>query len=453
MKMTRLASLGALCLVASCGVVGPDFERPGFGTTQAFAFTPRLALKQAAEDDWWKAYKEPLLDKLVKEAMTQNLDLERARSRIEAARALQGTVGRNAQLSGAVTGQVTVGDAGSSSTRVRAQGGFQPAFIIDLFGEHRRGSEGAQAQVDAEEFDRAAIRLAVQLELVESYLNLRAQEALLVEQNRSVRNRRRIVDVLQQRYAVNDATLIDLRRAEAVLATVQAQVPTFVGARRLSAQRIATLLAQPLQEILPQLEDGNALPAPRAGVYAGVPAALLRNRPDIRRAEADFAVTVAEIGVREAQLYPSLSISGNMQAASFSTVTLGPVLTLPILDRPARRARLANAQARATEAQTVWRQTVLNAIEEVQIALINLEEADERMTRLEDSAQAYRSAQRLVNKAFDIGAATLSEVLDTEENAASVRAETVRARLAYGQAWAQLNVAVGQGWHRPDAVN
>jgi len=142
-----------------------------------------------------------------------------------------------------------------------------------------------------------------------------------------------------------------------------------------------------------------------------------------------------------------------MQAASFSTVTLGPVLTLPILDRPARRARLVNAQARASEAQTVWRQTVLNAIEEVQTALINLEEADERMTRLEDSAQAYRSAQRLVNKAFDIGAATLSEVLDTEENATSVRAETVRARLAYGQAWAQLNVAVGQGWHRPDAVN
>ena len=446
MLLKTIAPLGVVCLLAACGIVGPDFKRPSMPMAGAFAFAPQQALRQAAEDHWWTAYNEPLLNELVNEAMNQNLDLERAVSRIQAARALQGTVGRNAQITGSATAQFPVGNIDAGGRKINPSAGFQPAFIVDLFGGQRRASDAAKAQVASVEFDRAATRLAVQLELVETYLDLRAQGAMLAEQKSSIRTRERIVFVLRARYKEGDTTLIDLRRAEAELATLQANVPSLIAARKLAGLRISTLLATPMQDLLPRLENTKGQPAPRNGVYAGVPAALLRNRPDIRRAEADFAVAVAEIGVQEAQLYPSLRINGNLRAATVSSVTLGPVLTFPLLDLPARRARVASARARAAEAQTVWRQTVLSAIEEVQVALVSLESTNDRLTRLGESARAYRSAERLVTEAFEIGEATVGQVLDTQENGGSVRADIIRTRSAYGQAWAQLNVAVGQGW-------
>lgn len=451
MALKRLALSCAFLLVASCDAVGPTFRAPTIDQASRFAFAPQVALQQAADDEWWTALDDPLLDRLMAKAMVQNLDIERARSRVEAARALLATVGENARFEGGVTAQSTASRTESTGWQTTSTGTFRPSFIVDLFGEQKRLDEAAHARANAEEYDRAAVRLAVQLELVDNYLTLRTQESLLVEQKRSIANRARVVHTLKVRVRAGDAILVDLRRAEAELSTTRARVPTLVAARKLAALRIATLLAEPVQSVLPKLEKSKGQPVPKRGINAGVPAALLRNRPDIRRAEADFAARVAEIGVNQARLYPSLRINGTVQAAADSGVSLGPVLSIPLLDLPVRRARVASARASAAEAQTVWRQTVLSATEEVQAALVRLEEANDRLQRLNDSVRAYKSADRLAREAFDLGSITLSQVLDTEESAASVRSEHIRARQAYALAWAQLHVALGQGWHQNGA--
>jgi multidrug efflux system outer membrane protein len=448
LSIRMAAPLGACFLLSACAAVGPEFSRPNVELAHQFAFAPHQGLETAARAAWWQELNDPVLNQLLDKALHQNLDLERSRARIEAARALLGTVGPGAQLSGPVVADATARRVEGLGWQTSSAAEFRPSFIIDLFGGQRRSLEAAQARLASEEYGAAVLRLAVQLELVEAYLDLRFNDALLAERHRSTRNRAQVVDVVRARVAAGESLRVDLRRAEAALATSRARLPGVDAARKRAVLRIATLLAEPAQKVTSLLEHpSRGIPMPGVGVDPDLPAALLRNRPDIRQAEADLAAAVAEIGISEAQLYPNLRVEGNVRVSSANVVSLGPVLSVPILDRPVRKARLASARARAREAEVIWRQAVLEAVEDVQVALVRLNETNLQQVRLREAVIASRSANRLAEEAFQVGALTLSEILDAEEDVTSARVQLLNAQAAHARSWAQLNVAVGQGWY------
>ena len=159
-----------------------------------------------------------------------------------------------------------------------------------------------------------------------------------------------------------------------------------------------------------------------------------------------ISAATAAIGVQEAQLYPTLRLDGSVSAATVNTVTLGPTLILPLLTRGVRLARRDAARANAVEAEATWRKTVLSAVEEVQTALVRLQQADQQVAALRRAVITYRDTRRLSQEAFELNAVTVLDVLDTEDSLTSTELNLAAARRSFAQSWAQLNVGIGQGW-------
>ncbi|MGI3170911.1 efflux transporter outer membrane subunit [Pseudooceanicola sp. C21-150M6] len=447
MTIKTFVGAASLLALASCGVVGPDFMKPKINMAESFAFAPHSALRQAAQDDWWKAFRAPVLNSLMERGLRQNLSVQAAQARILEAEYLLQAAGPNSQISGDITlsalGVKTEGVAGDTSLR----GSSSPSFVIDLFGGAKRQREQSGANLMAAVFNKASARLAIQLAIVSAYLDLRYFQQTLAIQQRAVANKREIVNNINLRANVGDATRVEVRRAEAELDLATAQLPDYIAGQRVAVLALAALLAEPGATINAELRKGGTQPVPRNGVHTGVPSELLRNRPDIRSAEARLAAAVAEVGVLEAQLYPSLRLGGTVTAATTSSVSFGPSLTLPIFDRPTRLARRNAAAARVEQAEIDWRQTVVDALEEVQTALVRLDQADDRMSALRKAEVTYRDAQNLSEEAFRLGSVTLLDLLSTQDSLTSTQLQLASARRSYALSWAQVNVGIGQGWY------
>jgi multidrug efflux system outer membrane protein len=445
MILKNLLASTALVAVTACSAVGPDFVKPRIDTASSFAFTNNQALRHAAQDEWWRSFKDPTLNRIMDRAMAQNLDLQIAQARIQEAEAALRAAGPAADLSGDVTaaGRAT---STSGTTTTSVTGTFAPSFVIDLFGGRRRAQEQASANLMAAVYDKATTRLAMQLSVVQTYLDLRYFQTALAIQQRSVRSKNEFVSNVKIRRDAGDATDVEVRRAEAERDTTRAQIPVYVGGARVSLLALATLLAEPAQKLEAEVGSGRGQPGPSSNVNPGIPAELLRNRPDIRAAEARYAAATAAIGVQEAQLYPTLRLDGSVSAATVNTVTLGPTLILPLLTRGVRLARRDAARANAVEAEATWRKTVLSAVEEVQTALVRLQQADQQVAALRRAVITYRDTRRLSQEAFELNAVTVLDVLDTEDSLTSTELNLAAARRSFAQSWAQLNVGIGQGW-------
>lgn len=452
MKLPMLSSLLAAGLISGCSVVGPNFTSPSMVLAERYAYQHGGPLEQAAQDSWWLALDDPLLNTIVERGLAQNLDIQAAIARIRQAHALVGTTGNAALLSGSVQAQVTAQGIQNQPWTRQDILQSQPSFVIDLFGGEKRRRESAEADLVAAQFDAATARLAFQQAVVLAYLDMRYFERAIVVQNRSITNRRKVVNVLSERAKLGEATQFDLKRAQAELASARAGVPNLKTGQATAALQIATLLATQAQDVLEAVKKhSKGQPVPKADVNTSVPAALLQNRPDIRAAEARLASAVAQIGVSTADLYPSLRIGGTITATTVSSVSIGPALTIPLLDKAVRKARLKAAKARALEAEILWRRSVVLAMEEVQTGLVRLEQSDARAARLKTAVGIYRQAGSLTREAFDLGSVTVVELLSTEDNLTAAELQLAEARRNHAAAWARLNVAIGQGWQQGPA--
>lgn len=432
--------------VASCGVVGPNYQRPVMALDEQFALEQNASLRAAADDAWWGTLSDPTLNHLMQRALAQNLDVQAAVTRINQAQAQLRATGLSAQLSG---------DAGANARATwtdgqytdSAQASLAPVFVLDLFGQNRRAQEAAAAGVDTAVFQTAAARLALQLELVTTYLDLRYFQELEVLRNRAVRNQLGVVDAVKQREALSAESRLTLRRAEAELQLQRALRPQSKQGQNAAILRIATLLAEPVGPLMQELSHRRGQPRPSPNIATGRPAELLKNRPDVRAAEAALRTAVARVGVSEAALYPSISLNGTVTVASgVDTVSLGPALSFPVFDRRSRLSAYELALGRANEAELIWRDTVLRSVEEVQVNLSLLQTSDQQVRSLVGAVSKFREAAQLSRDAFRLQAITHVEILDAEESLTQTELRLIDARRAYGRAWAQLNVAIGQGW-------
>lgn len=441
-----VAALVLTICVASCSAVGPDYKRPVIALENQYALGPGNTLREAAHDAWWTTLSDPVLDRLMQRALVQNLDVQSSVARIRQAQAqLRGT-GVPTQLSGdleaSARGQWIDGDYGDS-----AQLQATPVFVLDLFGENQRRQEGAQAALDRAVFEEAASRLALQQALVSSYFDLRYFQELERLRGRAISNQKRVVGAVRQRLALAEETRMTLRRAEGELQLQQALVPQSRQGQVAAILRIATLLAEPFDPLRYELQRGTSVPRPAQNILPGVPVGLLKNRPDVRAAEARLRAAVAQAGVTEAQLYPTLRLNGALTASSgVNTVSLGPSLSVPLFDRVQRIAGRDAALAAAQEAELDWRATVFESVEDVQLNLSQLQTSDKEVKALSAAVSKFREAARLSRDAFQLQAITHLEILDMEDSLTETELRLINAHRSYAAAWARLNVAIGQGW-------
>ncbi|ARE42356.1 RND efflux system, outer membrane lipoprotein CmeC (plasmid) [Rhodovulum sp. P5] len=426
--------------------MGPDYNRPDVALSARFVGGDATSVGAVATEPWWQSYRDPLLNDLVTRGLAQNLDVIAATERIgEAAAALRAT-GGNAALSGGldVNSTRSGGDGIATTTTDTAQLGA--AFVFDLFGGIRRERGGAEADLVSARAEVETTRLAWLAELVAAYSDARYYQEALALARQTVSAREETVAITRDQVAAGAATDYERAEAEALLETARAAVPQYAAGFDANVFAIATLLNEPAGPIRASMQRGAPQLRPPPGSKTGVPADLLRNRPDIRSAEADLASAVAGVGMAEADLYPALTLSGTISRTDGTGAwSFGPGLSLPLFNQGALRASRDAAASRARQAEIAWRAAILAAVEDVQVSQSNLSRYRQRAAALRRAAAKYGEALTLAQDNYRNGASTLLDLLETDRNTASARISAASAVNDAAKAWATLKIATGAG--------
>lgn len=454
------ALLAALAL-GGCAAVGPDYREP----TPAAAAAASTAswssplphdgsVRQLS--DWWQQFDDPVLTRLQQAAESDSPSLAVAWGNIEIARAAVTSAGAGAWPAvNAGASQSRAKQQGSSSTTTRS-GSLDASWELDLFGKVRRGVESAEAQVEARRDDWHDARVTLAAEVASTYVDYRAcgqRVAVYEEELASTTQTAQATESLA-RAGLSPSTDAALARA------TQASTTSGLLAQRSQCaqyvQSLARLTGLPdteLQQILDGGGGSSALPTVPTFAVDTLPAQVLRQRPDVASRERDLAAASANIGVAEAALYPSIQLSGTigLSAGSGSTLgnwSFGPSISMPLFDGGALRAGVASAQGSFEVAYAQWRATVRTAVSEVETALVQLDEANQRVVQVERASQEYDRYLAGAEAERRAGTISLLDFEDARRQALAARLNLVGLQRDRVTSWIALYKALGGGWDR-----
>ncbi|MGK9264079.1 efflux transporter outer membrane subunit [Sinorhizobium meliloti] len=447
--------VGAACLLGGCTTVGPDYKTPDLSLADTYAASAPKGAAITPESRWWEGLSDSTLNRLIAAAQYSNLTVAQAIERLREARANAKATGAEGlpdlDASGAVESAQT--NAGSSSTTDTAE--LSAGWEVDLFGKYRRNREAARATLEATQEDLNAARLTLLGDVAIAYVDARGYENRLSVARRALAAQREAVEMTRAQLQTGNATALDLSQAEGDAAATEANIPQLETSFHESVNRIATLLDLPVANVRFQFAKGGRVPSPKGSVSRGVPAELLRRRPDIRSAERSLAAAVADIGVSTADLYPSLTLSGSITISTeriagvsngSSGWALGPSLTIPVFDAGRRRALVEVERSQASRQYLVYRESVVNAFEEVENAIVSYTRAKRRQAALERSVAAYRRAVDQSRELYEAGAGTVLDFLDARDDLNSAEDTLVQSKVAIAKAYITLCKALGGGW-------
>ena len=455
--------LSTILLFAGCAAVGPDYRSPelempaNWHTVDDPALLPQSELVQ----QWWTLFNDPLLDQLIQTARENNRDLMSAIARVEEARANLG-ITRGERLpqvdaEGSVIRQETSDNSlspGMEETIYAA--GVTAGWEIDLFGRIRRQVEAATADYQASAEDRTDVLISLYANVALTYLDIRTFQARLIAASANIDSQRSVLDLTRSRHSHGLATGLDVAQAERVLAGTEAEVPPLNIGLSQAINALAVLLGQAPGDLAPDLTTPREIPLPPEKVTVGVPANLLRQRPDVRRAERQLAAQTARIGVFKADLYPSFSLFGSLGLESIESSDLfdadsrvfsfGPSLRWNIFSGGSIRQRIKAQDARTRQALFSYEQTVLNSLREVENALVAYVEDRIRLSALERSVEASRRSVKLATDLYKQGLVNFQQVLDAQRDQFSFENQLAAARGNSAANFVRLYAALGGGW-------
>ncbi|SES31918.1 efflux transporter outer membrane subunit [Rhizobium sp. NFR03] len=462
MKIAQALLPMSMLLLSGC-VVGPDYQTPADNLPAKFSKADAPAANVTL-NPWWQSFRDKKLDALVAQGMNQNLSVQQSIERIVQARANVVIAGADAlpALNGSGSGNVQGSDgsylqktSGTSHTESKSlDSGLGASWILDLFGQYRRARESANASLDAAYNNINVARLAYLSDLVTSYIDARYNQEALALAKLSLSSRRETLKLTNDIRTAGAASSLDVVQAEGLVNSTLAELPAYETGFHQAANHIATLLGLPATSVTAELTRGKAQPWPKFNTKVGVPADLVRNRPDIRVAERQLAAATADIGVAEAQLYPSLSLSGSINAGrtfgnaatgNLTSWSFGPTLDVPIFNGGRLRANVEAQRSVAQEQYLAWKQTVLNGIEEVENAMIALRKNYETVSALRRVVASSEQALGLARESYRGGATSLLDVLDAERTLSDSRIQLAAAIRSLAANYVALNVALGGG--------
>ncbi len=438
----RLAFSLALFL-AGCAV-GPDYKQPPLSAPPAFLNGPIAGTNGPALLDWWRGFNDPLLDRYVAQASTNNYDLRRAQARLREARALW----REARFDFAPTVRSAAGydktqlsrDAAGTKTRNSElfRAGFDATWELDIWGNVRRNVESARATVEAVAATRDDLLVAIQAEVAGNYFELRGTQAQLEVARRNAANQSQTLDLAVTLLNGGQGTQLDVARARSLLNETLASIPSLEAALQRAMYRIAVLCGLQPAALTPELLAAQPLPQVPTQLAIESPTELLRDRPDVRAAERSLAAATARIGVETADLFPRVTLHGTiaLEAADLpaltssgaSTYNFGPRISWAAFDLGRVRQRIRVADARAEQALAIYEQTVLLALEETENALVALDRERQRFTFLREAERSAVEAVQLARQRYQDGIADYLSVLDAERTLLNLQEQLVSAQ-------------------------
>ena len=415
-------------MITGCATVGPDYAPPDLDLPEGWhteAVSPgggnpdRLAR-------WWQSMADPVLSRLIEAAQAGNLDVQDAISRVRQARLSRAITngGRFPTLDASASASLSGND--SSDTSEWYTVGFDAGWEIDLFGGTRRALEAADADIAAEAADFDDVLVTLFAEVAVNYIDLRAYQARLSVARRNVRSMEETWSLLDSMANAGMGGELTTAQARYNLYSARAKIPDLDAGLAESMHRLAVLSGRPAGALDDMLAKVQPMPKAPSQLAMGVPADLLRQRPDIRKAERQLAAQTARIGEAEADLYPSLRLSGSigLEALSLGDLfsagsriwSIGPSISLPLFNAAALRNQVDVERELQQQALIAYQQTVLEALEEVENALVALDCEKQKQIRLASAARSARQAADIAKAQYATGMTGFSDVLDAQRS-------------------------------------
>lgn len=418
--------------------------------------------------DWWKAFGDPALDRLMDAAFAASPTLEGAVARVDAAKARAGISGSQ-QLPSLGAGATASRQRLSTETNPGAAGeitvygaSLQAFWEIDLWGRIRNEVAASESDLLAAGHGRDAVRLALSAQVAQAYFQLRSLDAQLEVAMRTVASREKSYDLREKRFARGITSELDLRQAETELANARAQVPDLKDAIAGAEGALAILTGTSPHELfgngVPRGRDLFQLPVPPS-VPAGLPSDLLLRRPDIREAEEGLRATQARVAAARTAWFPTISLTGAYggESLAFSDLFKGPArawsfagaLAMPVFNSGLTAAQVDLAAANERAAAAAYRDTVIRAFVDARSAITAQKQADDRVAARGQAVSALRRQVYLATLRYDNGYSSFLEVLDAERALFSAELAFAEAKRAHLAAVVDLYRALGGGWTTP----
>ncbi len=462
----------SLFLSSGCMKMGIDFLRPDSQSIvpDSYQQAQGAALEPNLDDPWWEDFNDPALTKFVEDALSNNLDIKRATSRVLEVRSqfIQSRAARLPQLD--FRGEVdkrrsTITTGQSRSGRKVTIDGYDlslPAsFEVDLWGRLARTEEASRADLLQAEENRRTIAQTVVADTISLYFQIESLERRIQITENSIDTFSLSLKVADNRYRRGLRSVLDVRQARRLLAQTEAGLPLLREDLGVTQQRLAVLLGR-----YPKTRPPNTHPEDyfkkMAPVPPGIPSDILKRRPDIRASEASLKALNARVGVAKASRFPKLALTGSY---GYSSIELNQLLdptselwriamglTQPLFDGGALQARQRAAEARYQQGLMDYAKNLLNAFAEVERALLSRKERLKRREKLLVFLSEARAAQEVAENRYLRGLISYLNVLDAQQSRFTAEQNVVAVDLSLLVNRVNLYRALGGGWGDPGPV-
>jgi multidrug efflux system outer membrane protein len=465
MQLTSIrTSTAIVLLLASCAcTVGPGYKRPAVTVPDQYRGLPSSPSTQPAgepfaEMQWSAVFQDEVLQTLIKEALINNYDVRIAATRILQAGAVLGITRADQFPSVGATGSLgntrTQPFQGNSSV---GSAYIQVSWILDFWGQYRRATEAARANLLASEFGQKAVRITLIADVANAYFQLRAFDSQLEFSQQTVEADKEILKINTTKFKGGDAAITDEYQAQLLVQQSEAEVISLQQSIEQTENQISILLGRNPGPVTRGLSL-TAQPHPPE-VPTGLPSAILERRPDVRQAEESLVAANANVGVAKAAFFPQISLTGafGVQSTSLTSFLSGPTtaawtaagqVAQPIFEGGRITSNYRLAWAQRDQAELVYKQTVQQAFGDVSNSLVGYTQSRLYRVKLQEQTATYKETAHLANVRFTGGYTSFLEVLVTQQ-------QYFTSELALSQAWftemnnyVQLYQSLGGGWQQ-----
>jgi NodT family efflux transporter outer membrane factor (OMF) lipoprotein len=451
MMMRSVPLIALLALLPAC-TVGPDYRPPEPGVPPSWS-AARAGTDGGRETTWWYGFRDPVLEGLIDTALQDNMDVRIATARLAEAEALTDArrAGNLPSVDASADAEARGDVSGDAVSATGAGLGAALAFVPDVFGGRRRQIEQAEASEAARRFDIEDVRRLTAASIARSYIELRRSRARLDLLTTSLELQQQTLDIVRQRAEAGLSADLDVQRAASDLARTRAQRGSLDIAEAGALHDLAVLTGQMPGTLDLAPAGETVIPGYADPIRSGVPADLLRRRADLQAAERELAAASAAIGVATAELYPAFSIPGSITAdlgsadrlVGDTVARLGAAVSVPVFDNGRRRAGVDAATARADQALLAYERTLLEAVGEVEDALVAIRAIEARTAELERAVAASEQAFDQLDALYREGLASFIDILDAQRTLIASRESLLDSQADHALAIVDLHRALG----------
>ena len=465
----RLLSSISVCfsimIISGCFAVGPDYVRPDTTVYKNWNTSLKSDSGKKGTDtqnltNWWIALGDPILSSLIERAQRSNLDLKKAQASIREARARRGLAKADfypaIDATGSASRSRSSQNSGGGVTSDLYAAGFDASWELDVFGGVRRSVEAAQANLEASQENLRDVLVSLLAEVAKNYVDVRTYQARIAIAEDNLKSQEETYQLTVWRNQAGLSDELAVQQARYNLESTRSGIPTLRTGLEDAMNSIAILLGEQPGKVHKELMKRESIPVTPLNIAMGVPADIMRRRPDIRKAERELASQTAKIGVATADLYPKLTLSGSIALNALSTSDLfssgsktysfGPSVTIPIFDGGSIRNNIEVQSALQEQYLIAYETAVLNALKEVENALAAYVQEQYRRQALIDAAAAAKQAAQLAKTKYQAGLSDFSDVLDAERSLLSYEDELAISEGMVTTGLISLYKALGGGW-------